>query len=822
MLNRIVVGGGNRHLTRRGALCWALVLLAIFAQVVLSGVYLERYKLWAIPPTLGKEVTLLIAQNQSQNSTSIPWLVEGNVTSKNSTATCDFLTKYQSTMNHLRGIVTENRLKELTADCLDLIVYSVAFDNQTLQQFYTAVMKRQPYSKQQLEAHGRCFVLFTLQKLVDEMPTINISAPAALMGQYWVIPVSSLALPYANSLQNRYFIKYLGGTLFPQYTSTVVWQEASAFFTEKYMYNAPNNYLDLIPGEKFAAACLTGISMPAIERNSTRTLYLEECQTIQSLEHRQKCQSYIQQLNHSHLLDQAMIATSFLVWTNSHIDCQRFNADLQCTILEELHTITNMKIDDTVLLSDAIFKHNVHAYHKGHPIKDSSRINKQINNLELYRLDESNDHRGPMVRVIRSNCHWNRGVLDQNCKYWPEIKRRSEPDISSETLANQMVDFHTCTSPESDVPFPMKGDVSSIFNANHTCGLNAPNPICMYLKDTIRDKFMPQLLQNCSDLVVFGVALGHRYVHRLQRSLQQKNFERSNRLLEAHGKCFFLFVSQEDMPQSQDRPLLEGHFWFVPIPRSVFPYRNPRRNAKLLKYMGQLLFPDVPTVIWQDAKLVTDFKRQQATNYKTLIRRSDTCVTTFGLPVHANTLGASNPAVLSGKTRPPDKFQAHCDTIVRAVRQRPNVTDSIDSVTQQCLAYVQHAAEEIAMESLHENLVDTAFIIWNQGSNECRNFGHQFRCSPLDQIHCHSDRDQIPFPFVVQQLGLEGYYKSGGKRGLILVDDDWNPRKDDLDMKSKPRYGNSTESSNRPTLLRILRSNCHWYTSAIGRGCRYW
>ncbi|KAG7350000.1 DUF616 domain containing protein [Nitzschia inconspicua] len=615
-------------------------------------------------------------------------------------------------------------------------------------------------------------------ELVDEIPTMNISAPATLMGHYWVIPVPSLALPYANSLQNRFFFKYLGGVLFPHSTTTVLWQEASTFFTEKYMYNAPNNYLNLIPAEKDAAACFTGISMPANERNSTRTLYLEGCQTIHDMEQRQKCQSYIQQLNHSQQVDQAMISTSFLAWTNSHIDCQRFNADLQCTILEELHSI-NIPIDDTVLLPDAIFKHNVRAYHKGHRIKDSSPIDQQINNLELYRLDESNDHRGPMVRVIRSNCHWNRGVLGQNCKYWPEIKRRSEPDIPSETMANRTVDFHTCTSPESDIPFPMKGDVSSIFNANHTCGLNAPNPISIYLKDTIRDKVMPQLLQNCSDLVVYGVALGYQYVLRLQQSLQQQNFQRSNRLLEAHGKCFFLFVSQEDMPQRQNRPLLIGHFWFVPIPESVFPYRNPRRNAKLLKYMGQLLFSDVPTVIWQDAKLVTDFKRQQATNYQTLIRRSDTCVTTFGLPVHANTLGASNPAVLSGKTRPPDKFQAHCDTIVRAVTRRPNVTDSIDSVTQQCLVYVQHAMAQNATESLHENLVDTAFIIWNQGSNECRDFGHQFRCSLLDQIHCHSDRDQIPFPFVVQQLGLEGYYKSGGKRGLILVDDDWDPRKDD-------------------------------------------
>ncbi|KAG7337162.1 DUF616 domain containing protein [Nitzschia inconspicua] len=823
-----IIGGGILLLTRRAELRWTFFLLAIFSHWLLSVVYQDQLRA-ATTTMSGTDVEpLMIIQNQSHKRPHAPlWFwEEGNVTTFNtsSNATCGFERKHNHPMtDYVRDSINESLLgKNLTTQCHNLTVYSVAFDDWTLEQFHTAMMIRQPYSKQQLETHGPCFVLFTLQELINDMPTMmNVSTPGTLVGHYWVIPLPAGILPYVTSVQNNQFIKYLGMALFPHSTSTLIWQEASTFFTKKYMYNVPSSYLDLVPGDDDAAACLTGINIPAIERNSTRSsLYQETCQRVTDLDQRQICQSYTQKVDHPHQLDQAMIGTSFMVWKNSHFDCRRFNAELQCTMLHELHS-SNTPIDDSLVLPYAISQQRLHRYHKGHSISTSSTLNQQINELEMYAPGEYTDHRGPMVRVIRSNCHWTRGSLGQNCHYWPEVKRHSIPTIPFDALSHQTTDFHTCTSPEANISFPMKGNVSSIFNTHHSCGLMASNPITNYLKETVRDKFMPTLLRDCPDLVVFGVALGSRFVNQLQESLQKDQSGQSNRLLQTHGKCFFLFVSQQDMPQQLDRPLLQGYFWFVPIPESIFPYDNARRNAKLIKYMGHEVFPNVSTVIWQDAKLVSDFKHHQAADYRELIRHNDTCVTTFGLPVHANTLGEFHPAVLRGELRPSDKFQSHCNTIVRAVKRRPNVTDSIDSVAQQCLAYVQQATTEAAMELLHQNMVDTAFIIWNHGSNECRDFSNQFRCSLLDQIHCHSDRDQVPFPFVLQQFGLEGYYKGDGTHGLTLVDNGWDPRKHDLDMKRKIQSNGHT-SFNTTSLLRILRSNCHWYTSRIGQGCNYW
>jgi len=63
----------------------------------------------------------------------------------------------------------------------------------------------------------------------------------------------------------------------------------------------------------------------------------------------------------------------------------------------------------------------------------------------------------------------------------------------------------------------------------------------------------------------------------------------------------------------------------------------------------------------------------------------------------------------------------------------------------------------------------------------------------------------------LKEMGLTGYYKEEGD--MKLVDDGWNPQWQDLDLK---------DDKNSSALVRILRSNCHWYSTPIGGGCYYW
>lgn len=757
----------------------------------------------------------------------------------------------------------------------DTAVYTAAFDHETLQQFHNAMQIRQNYSNYQLEAMGRCFFLFTSHDVRDELLGSTNTTDSSesiqssmMVGHFWVIPMPSYLLPYAAATttitatqNNDNYIKYLGTSLlFETVTATtLIWQDADTFFSDQYMYQLPQDYADIVPATNDdAAACLTGIGLPRnhLQGRTFISTYSQHCELWKDETERQQCRSYLQQVGSSN--QQAIISAQLLLWRNSNDACSRFNTKVQCAMLEEMesnHHPERVPGDDAFVLPYIISTLDLLQYHKGKSVWATPDFNPQLNEVELYPTQSNRgyrkkDHVGPLVRVVRSNCHWRTGGarLGQNCKYWGDATRNALPAIpfdsmmqnSSNNSTYSSLDFRTCTSPEAQVAFPLKGEVQSIFGNNHTCGLKAGTPISKYLEE-IRNKVMPPFLQECQDLAVFGVALGHTFVKNLRETLSQRNETSpsySERIIQQHGKCFFMFVSQEDMPRGLGRPLLQGHLWFLPIPKSVFPYRNGRRNAKLLKYMGHLVFPGVRNVIWQDAKLVSDFQHQQPHDYSALIQQNDTCVTTFGLPIHGNTMGQHHPAVLRGDVRPPDKFQAHCNTIVRAIQRRPNVTDSIDSVAQQCMAYVNHVQQEeetssssFATGMLDDGMVDTAFMIWNHQTKNCRTFSNSFRCSLLHQIHCHSDRDQVPFPFVLNEMKLQGYYHDDSESGkmtdgdggtLKLVDDDWNPRYQDLDLKSVGLGSNTSAASSSTTRVRILRSNCHWYATAIGQGCDYW
>ena len=449
-------------------------------------------------------------------------------------------------------------------------------------------------------------------------------------------------------------------------------------------------------------------------------------------------------------------------------------------------------------------------------------------------------------------------------------------NTNSTTKAQQQ---QLCSSPEyHTTPFPLKGDAISQTNSSITCGLqNSQDAFSKYMREIVRNNWLePNLTQHC-DIVVYGVALGSGFVQDVIDE-EDASSSSSSQGDDDSNICFFMLTYQKDMPDRHGQPMKLGQYWFLPIPQWVFPYQNPRRNAKvrcfdivflgcylcniyvllthnavipilppppnttllqLLKYAGSLLFDTKKHIIWQDAKF---FRKSLAwkrpSNYQKLLQ-NDACVTTFGLPTHPDTVGKTKSRIVATTNGTQQqlpyhtKFKDHCNHVIGAIKTRPNVTDSADALSKQCSGYIeavendnkeqQQTGIHMNKNILNEGLIDSAIIFWNHASEECRSFNDRLRCTMLDQINCHSDRDQPAFPFILHTFGFQdpvynNYKKQNGTK-IVVNFEDWNTRIHDLDFHYR---NDDNDDSNKMTMVRIVRSNCHWYYGPVGKKCDFW
>jgi len=444
----------------------------------------------------------------------------------------------------------------------------------------------------------------------------------------------------------------------------------------------------------------------------------------------------------------------------------------------------------------------------------------------------------------------------------------------------KLLDYRQCTSPERDVPWPLEGVVKSQTNPQITCGMKSSSSssssysnsksqfsFSNFFKSGMwKDQIRPITDEHhCPDLVVFGVAFGIDFLTTIDEASSTSSSTSSSSsskkhttatvnstdLLQKHNHCFFIFALEDDVQtflstkknknkedtqddiNDNDIPshqlTMVGHNILIPIPQDILPYKSIRRNVKLLKYMGQFMFRQTKTVIWQDAKFFReDFVSKQPTDYLPLIDK-DVCVQTIGLPINKITVGIDNirdGIVQHGHYYP--QYVHHCQTIINALEQRPDVTDSADNLILQCEAYLQHVYLQTgSTDMMNQGLVDSAFIVWNQHNQRCKDFNSRLRCTVMDQVQCHSDRDQVSIPFVFYTMGLSGMYrphhqvKAISSTEKIPVDRNWDPRVHDLDlvMPSPNGQTSSTSNSNSEVMVRVVRSSCHWYFSRLGN-CR--
>jgi len=350
----------------------------------------------------------------------------------------------------------------------------------------------------------------------------------------------------------------------------------------------------------------------------------------------------------------------------------------------------------------------------------------------------------------------------------------------------------SCAAKESEVPWPYgTGDclASEVQLASYsaidnsiTCGFCRQNMFVKFLGD-LANQVKKLKGQECFQGVIYGVAFGSKY----EAMLDTTDGAMVDRLLQIHQRCFFYFVaSAGDFVENAGIPLnrtsKNGLNILIPVPTSILPYQNMRRNTKLLKMHGGFgVFAFAERLYWQDAKMwVFAYEKgfEGAVNYYKMF-----------LENLQNTGACAFFRSLANDQR---WFKHHCETV-----SDPKFTNTADhdEVRKQCSHYLQLGTDNNRI-SLNSGMIDSAVIAWDMSSERCRDFNTKITCTWLGEIECFGDRDQISFPEVLRAVG-------------VYEPSPVSP--DDVQHKDRLFVGVDTASP----LIHVGRSSCHWYFSSL-------
>mmetsp|Transcript_16245 Transcript_16245/g.30727 ORF Transcript_16245/g.30727 Transcript_16245/m.30727 type:complete len:854 (-) Transcript_16245:1090-3651(-) len=394
--------------------------------------------------------------------------------------------------------------------------------------------------------------------------------------------------------------------------------------------------------------------------------------------------------------------------------------------------------------------------------------------------------------VIPSNVTNANNLLRNTVSYTNHDTDPFDAFFSKYSNEQQNESSRVCLSPEKNVPWILNGQClqhpfESSFSEGRSCGFCGDNPTISYFSK-IRDQIAEKFQDKCSDLVVYGAALGQKYEEWLNDRDLMGNHNKM--VTERHGTCFFQFVTTGT--HFEGNLSVDGSQVLIPLDEKFLPYGNNRRNTKLLKLSPGLLFPWAKRIIWQDTKLLLVDDRNSVNvpsdyhrHFNRTVQRFGSCVSFMGMPQHPSAVGINRSVNLD----------AHCREIVRAATKRPTVSDNLHVLLAQCEEY-QHKYEN-KMPGLFP-LIDTAFIVWDMRREECRNFTGNLACSWLDEIHCYSDRDQVSFPSIIASSNLQ----ISPHRQL----------NDLLELQDRVYV-----DSNGSPMVHIAKRSCHWYYRSFSR-----
>ena len=373
------------------------------------------------------------------------------------------------------------------------------------------------------------------------------------------------------------------------------------------------------------------------------------------------------------------------------------------------------------------------------------------------------------------------------------------------TICKDVGPRRQCSSPECSVPWPMEcpsNAVGTSRTSGHTCGLGCGSSRFATVLDTIVDELTDRFSDECHELVVYSVAFGEMHEKTILQPPALFNATtglgsklNASDMHATHGQCFFTFVLASDTVNGvATQKSADGLDWLVAIDPKDLPYSGMRRNAKLIKMHGNLIFPWTERIIWQDAK----FRRPEIihtrpSDYLQWFHHNvkDVCASFYGLPIHKDSVGyhAIQPNYIL------NEYRHHCETIAAAMRKRPDVTDSMSTLLYQCREYLyqHHTTLYKEPDLLSLSLIDSAFIGWDLRTPVCRDFIAELTCTWADEVQCYSDRDQVSFPHVMRQLQLKvAPSVDPVHHNIVLI------------------HQQQQHEESHP-MVRITQSQCHWY-----------
>jgi hypothetical protein len=148
------------------------------------------------------------------------------------------------------------------------------------------------------------------------------------------------------------------------------------------------------------------------------------------------------------------------------------------------------------------------------------------------------------------------------------------------------------------VPWLLRGNVASQTSHNRTTcewEKKKDHPTVDFLRDSLMNTFRLNLTKDCNDLVVISATFDSWTLEQFQFSMVNRQNYSQQKMLESHGRCFFLFTSSEVASQVKHfgklSPLsLIDHYWVIPLPFELLSFALSRQNNLFIKYVGHVLF----------------------------------------------------------------------------------------------------------------------------------------------------------------------------------------------------------------------------------------
>ena len=474
-----------------------------------------------------------------------------------------------------------------------------------------------------------------------------------------------------------------------------------------------------------------------------------------------------------------------------------------------------------------------------------SNMQYYYNIINSYASNEESYFINPIELLMLNK---NNGANDTNTNS-AAVVDDTKTNIDNDNDNDKVTDQRKCFNPENNIPWEFgtihdnNNKDSSIIRSrtsDRTCNLNSNNintdksKLLNYLQRIITTLYNTKKIK-CKRLVVYSVAFGSsKYLHSFkhERPLHVK------KLHSLHGRCFFTFVLSErnminaavqnDNNINDDIKLfrsMDDLDVLVPIPSNVLPYKNMRRNTKIIKMLGQYIFYWTKYLIWQDAKFrmrskYPDFKSM---NYFHIINETiskyNVCTVYLGLPNDEGSTGIdiNNMADYDSSIRD-GGYMNHCNVV--SSTNRKDVSDTQSSIMEQCMYYqdimlnnynnnhditIDHNLDDNYLSSA---LIDSSFIIRDMSKDDCNIFNMRLSCTWLDEIHCFSDRDQISFPHVLSTMNV---IEKDNVRAQQTKQQQHEPIKLKDPYLHHRVYVDTFNTTNN--LVLIIKSSCHHYIS---------